>query len=739
MTTVRPSTGEQGTAVDETTFVLPEHWAGLVEPRRGGHAVRPTNLAPDDDAYLLAKIDDLGPRINTILTNAGTDETLAREARAYLGGSETAIGAAAVVGMLCREEDPDDRTAWYSRWRYAGGLVRRHGIVFAAEAMAELGGRVQVTWEHTVRGDTPHLLVPGGSWLPPVTWMRRILAVADDADYDAVGQVLGELRERVAETKVTVSYLLPTRVDWVDELFAEVLPTLPGGKSMLMYVVSTPAQFEQLAARHRKYDYNLRDALYTVVDAIGPAAAPTLAKLLDRTSLVETRGPILRIIAALPTDEAFQILVDRLGQKAVRPVLLEAMDRYPARALRLLAGHDDLLRVHLEKHPALGTARPSAPEATGLPAELVRPVWLTKRPKRPVVAGLRRSADRAMAWEPGERAGWAALPSHVDDHAAWYLDAPEAEIRPLLSGLRPEVRDAAGWARVLVSRYELDAFRLVWHVVVGDPVPNGALAMPYADVSFADLMARYLVREPTVREVAEAWLTRHAAFAATALIPAALAKPHPGRTEAEAALRFLTSHTDVLVAAKAYGVEDEIAAVLAIGPWEDLPAKIPVPGKWADPALLPRIQLRDSTTVLPLDVVGHFLTMLAMSTPADTYVGVRAVKDLCDGDSLAEFGWVLFERWREEDEPAKDSWVLTALGLIGDDRTADRLVPIVKRWPGYGKHARVVEGLAVLVAINPDRARDHLADIAASTEFRGLREKARERLLALGNRSTGGR
>jgi hypothetical protein len=140
-----------------------------------------------------------------------------------------------------------------------------------------------------------------------------------------------------------------------------------------------------------------------------------------------------------------------------------------------------------------------------------------------------------------------------------------------------------------------------------------------------------------------------------------------------------------------------------------------------------------------LDVVGHFLTMLAMSTSADTYVGVRVVKDLCDGDSLAEFGWVLFERWREEDEPAKDSWVLTALGLIGDDRTADRLVPIVKRWPGYGKHARAVEGLAVLVAINPDRARDHLTDIAASTEFKGLRAKARERLLALGNRSTGGR
>ncbi|GAB3893278.1 hypothetical protein GCM10029964_069790 [Kibdelosporangium lantanae] len=695
------------TTGDETTFVLPEHWAGVIEPRRGGHSAPPANLAPDDDAYLLTRINDLGPRIDTVLTNDGTSADLAREARAYLDGTFTPLGAAAVVAMLCREENADDREAWYSRWRYAGGLLRRHGIEFAATAMAELGGRVQVTWDHTFRGDSPHLLVAGaGSWLPPVTWMRRILAGTDQSSYDAVVDALGALRERVPETKLAVSYLVPTRVDWVDELFVDVFPTMPDNtRSMLLYSVNTPAQFDQLVSRKRLY-YHLRDALYTVVDALGPDALPGLAKMLDNTALADARTPILKVIAALPTDEAFQVLVDRLGEKMVRPVLMDAIDRYPVRAARLLAGH-----------PLLGT--PSPPEATNLPPQLVRPVWLGKRVKRPVVTGPRRPVSQAMAWEPGERGAWAVVPSHVDSSAAWYLEATEAEIRPLLSGLRPEVRGAVEWAKVLVSRYELDAFRLVWHVVVGDPVGNGSLAMPYADTGFADLMARYLVREPAAREVAEAWLTRHAAFAATALVPAALAKPHPGRTEAEAALRFLSSHTDVLVAAKVYGVSDEIAAVLAIGPWEDLPARIPVPGEWADPAQLPRIRLRDAETVLPLDVVGHVLTMLAMSTLRDTYVGVRVVKDLCDPESLAEFGWVLFERWREVDEPAKDSWALTAQGLIGSDRTADRLVPVVNRWPGYGKHARAVEGLDVLVAINPGRARDQLSDIAANTEFKG--------------------
>jgi len=469
------------------------------------------------------------------------------------------------------------------------------------------------------------------------------------------------LRERVPETRLTVSYLLPTQVRWADELFADMLPTLPDSKSMLMYVVSTPAQFSQLV-EHKRLHYYLKDALYTVVDAIGPTAAPGLAAMLDRSSLADARTTILRVIAALPTDEAFQTLLDRLGEKSVRPVLLDAMDRYPSRALRLLAGHEDLLRVHLEKHPDLGS-RPSPPEATNLPSELVRPVWLGKRVKRPIVTGLHRTDHRAMAWEPGERSEWAV--SQVDSFAVWYLEASEAEIRPLLSGLRPEVRDALDWAKVLVSRYELDAFRPVWHVVVGDPARNGPLAMPYADISFADLMARYLVREPAALDVATAWLIRHASVASTALIPAALTKPHPGRTEAEAALRFLAPHTDVVAAAQAYGVAEEITAVLAIGPWEDLPAKIPVPGKWSDPSLLPRIRLRDSLAVLPVEVVGHFLTMLAMSTAQEVYVGVQVVKDLCDPESLAEFARVLLERWHEVDSPTKDSWVLTAQGLIG--------------------------------------------------------------------------
>ncbi|MFD1049488.1 alpha/beta fold hydrolase, partial [Kibdelosporangium lantanae] len=83
-------------------------------------------------------------------------------------------------------------------------------------------------------------------------WMRRILAGTDQSSYDAVVDALGALRERVPETKLAVSYLVPTRVDWVDELFVDVFPTMPDNtRSMLLYSVNTPAQFDQLVAHNR--------------------------------------------------------------------------------------------------------------------------------------------------------------------------------------------------------------------------------------------------------------------------------------------------------------------------------------------------------------------------------------------------------------------------------------------------------------------------------------------------------
>ncbi|MFD0539386.1 hypothetical protein ACFQY7_42265 [Actinomadura luteofluorescens] len=76
-------------------------------------------------------------------------------------------------------------------------------------------------------------------------------------------------------------------------------------------------------------------------------------------------------------------------------------------------------------------------------------------------------------------------------------------------------------------------------------------------------------------------------------------------------------------------------------------------------------------------------------------------------------------------------WVLTALGLFGDDETVRRFAPVIQAWPGDGGHAKAVRGLDVLIAIGGDVALMHLHDITTKVRYPGLRKKAQERVGAL--------
>jgi hypothetical protein len=189
-------------------------------------------------------------------------------------------------------------------------------------------------------------------------------------------------------------------------------------------------------------------------------------------------------------------------------------------------------------------------------------------------------------------------------------------------------------------------------------------------------------------------------------------------------------HTDVRAVARAHGPEAEqaIAAAIDIDTLAVLPAKMPELGDWANPVLLPRILLQDKETALPHSAVRHFLTMLALSTMDDVYPGVEVVVPLCDADSLAEFAWSLFERWLAVDSPSKDSWVLSSLGLFGDDGTVRRLTPMIKAWPGNNGHAKAVIGLDVLAEIGTDVALMSLQNIAQKVPFKALKERAREKI-----------
>ena len=71
------------------------------------------------------------------------------------------------------------------------------------------------------------------------------------------------------------------------------------------------------------------------------------------------------------------------------------------------------------------------------------------------------------------------------------------------------------------------------------------------------------------------------------------------------------------------------------------------------------------------------------------------------------------------------------MGRLGDDACARKLTPLVRAWPGEGGHARAVTGLGVLEGIGTDVALMHLHGVAQKVPFKGIKERAAEKIAAI--------
>ncbi|MFJ3927505.1 DUF4132 domain-containing protein [Streptomyces sp. NPDC090022] len=398
-------------------------------------------------------------------------------------------------------------------------------------------------------------------------------------------------------------------------------------------------------------------------------------------------------------------------------------------------------------------------DAAGLPAVLTSPPWTREREvvEPPVVTGLAAPGEGHVRWLPGERESWAAAEVWTnpwaetdmdrlaeqlragrlreDDVLRLFARGPVEVVRPLLEQ----------WEGPLRTHHEMDAFRpvvaahgpvaLSTALAVAERMPGsmGPLLLPLVDVRVARLMADWLVRLKAAGRTARTWLLRHGAAAAPLLVPDALARPGRARTAAEAALTLIArEHGADVVRAAAAGYGPEAAAgievLLGADPFEAaLPAKLPVPGAWADERVLPQIALR-SGTALPAAATRHVLMMLALSRSDSPYPGLAAVRALAEPASLAAFAWEVFEEWRLAGMEPGDAWAVHALGLLGDDGTARRLAPVIRAWPGEGAHHRAVDGLDALAAIGTDTALLSLHQIAQRVRFKALKARATEKV-----------
>ncbi|WP_406282017.1 DUF4132 domain-containing protein [Streptomyces sp. NBC_00209] len=782
------------TGTDEDTFVFPESWRRLVHPRRGGIARKPARVDGKLVDAVAERTAEEHAWIQEYLDAPRSDAALVAEVRRHLDAEPSPAGAAAVAAMVGMYAPPGN--AWADSW------VRLHGLPLAARAAVELfmiephwlqsGPRRSDAWlEKLSRARGTHSTEHRRQAADRV---RSLLAAADDETYRATVDALSGSRTDT-HRRIIAAYLAPSEADWVAALCTD--PEATGEQdaalgSLILCTLGTPDQ-AALFTRITGFDRSPK-SIATAAEGIGNMLAPLLTEQLRTGYLYgEERRKLAQVLVEFPTDDAFGALLVHADNKQVRPVLLNAMDRCPARALRLLAADardrtgppaasaSGLLRAHIARHRPLvervlptlddglaavvesllnpATRIADAP-AEALPAVLTAPPWTRERTTaRPVtVTGLTPDEGKAVLWEAGEREEWAASSSWytrreaVDDweqtidslrygldssdlRPAWvYVHGPEERVAPLLDTWDPtDVWEAADTLKPVAARFGLGALPLLLRVTPRRPSALAPLLMPYVDARVARLMANWAVRLKSASAVARSWFGRHGVRAAPLLVPDAVGKAGAARRAAEQALLLIAGlHGDAVVreAAEGYGgkAAGAVAGLLVADPLERaLPADVPELPQWADPVLLPQIEVA-SGGALPAESVRHLLTMLALSGPGEPYPGLAEALRVVDPASAADFAWALFEQWRAAVLPAEGVWALHALGVLGDDGTVHRLTPVIRAWPGENAHHRAVEGLDVLAVIGSDAALLQLHAIAQRVRFKALKVRATEKI-----------
>ncbi|HBL28305.1 MAG TPA: hypothetical protein DD490_15830 [Acidobacteria bacterium] len=412
--------------------------------------------------------------------------------------------------------------------------------------------------------------------------------------------------------------------------------------------------------------------------------------------------------------------------------------------------------------------RPPDAVLSDLPPVLASPPWQRKGKRKGPAAALRPLPwEEAMVWAEGEKERWLQAPvagghfwieGRVRFHGRWE-ELDDAALRLLVGKALADMQYAyasdlaslparlalAVWEAAPTEMWNYDQLRR-FVAMHGLGTLPGLLRysarylteaiqvfLPFRSPRLAPLAAEALVRLKAVRPEARGWLLAHDECAAVGLIPDAVGAAAKRRAAAGVALRFLAANGReelILDVAGRWGEEARAAvrAVLDVDPLDLLPIRLPEMPPFWQPAGFARPLLRGRTAALPLPAVEALGTILAISPLDEPYAGLDQVREACEPASLADFAWDLFTAWLLAGAPPKESWAFQALGHLGDDACARRLAPLVRQWPGEAAHVRAAAGLDVLRAIGTDVALMHLYGIAQKVKFKGLQDKAKEKI-----------
>jgi len=745
---------------DEDTWVLPPYWRQEVHPRRGG-CPGPERVIPPDATERLRdwlRSEKVAKSLRRMTSERDVifDPVLQAEGWGYLndwqsaddpGAEENVLGAA--VATLFTRCHVTDAEYFVDVW------VSRFGIEFAVRVVGELAGIVagrslwsvdptaEKTYESLWRGEDLRSLYRVARGL------RSHLAVATDDEYERACEILGGYRDSPIG-RIATSYLVPTQVAWVDEDCAAAAAwfAVPEGdekpgrggerdmSAILLHAASSVRHLELLrgSITSSLLGYRSPSDVGTVLDGVGPAAAPILLGpfYLELLWLHDTNYSYakrmgadgLRLVAAIPTDEAFRLLCrDTVGALRIRlAALLKSgmITRYPVRALRILAELEAAAPVSFSDK--YGRAGVTNPHELALYKDLLGIQVLTDPRLVPAAAGVLPAPvlARAREIEAGGGAGiGAGLVDLLDTHAKtpYYrlLESAEDEKRAIAALAAVPTDEAFGH---LVDRVERKYVRPAL-LTAAKRDPRRALRVLLAKTAPA---ASEASESAEAEHVLVELLRNHVLGYPEAAAEALPALDAPARARVEAILAGVAGPTTH----QKPGSTPPVLAGPPRGP-NGKPMRVPDLPEWLVLPTLPAISPRSGGPALPQDAVRQLAALLAVSKIAAPHPGIAEVRAHCEPHSLAVFAWAVFEQWQAAQYPAKHHLAMVALALLGDDTTVPALTALFPSW-AKGSSVRVRTGMDVLAAIGSDVALTHLHRLARKAETKGFRAQAEERL-----------
>lgn len=278
----------------------------------------------------------------------------------------------------------------------------------------------------------------------------------------------------------------------------------------------------------------------------------------------------------------------------------------------------------------------------------------------------------------------------------------------------------------------------------GDKAINGLINLP--EIKFqsthvfwfklvtsklAPRIANCFINHKKIKEIAKQWLIEYPTHAIYGLLPVAFDLQHEYQNSAITTLCFLARHgfksniLDIIAQYQKPRLISEINRMLENEQLSNYPASFPPEPFYWDPDHWRLPKLKNTQQPLPKSAITHLGTMLRFPVDNGIYLGIEEVKALCDEQSLADFVWDIFQSWLDFGAPLKDNWVLSALGILGNNQTLSNLLPLLYEWPEKSFTQRTVAALDIFYLIGTDEALIHLNNYANSIKSAKLKQSAK--------------